>query len=277
MTSNETWRAVEGLLPPGGRLRLKPLEHKAAGASFVEFARAALEGDVAAGKMGALSVALLESDAVLRALSEPSLSSLEEAAALARAAVRLDERIDARLLTSLTAASVDWPRDVPMARAGRALEMIDLISDCRRLVMPLIKFTKIPDPKIRSKAVKLIARASQNGGWVESVLSDPDPRVRSNLIEGLVRQMGRGAEQLLRRAARDAHHRVSTTSLLALAQFGDEPAREELQKLAADPREMHRRAAEWALGKLAEAAAPSYKSPAIEAAANESAKSNPLD
>jgi HEAT repeat protein len=219
-----------------------------------------LIADAAAGTRTAESVALLQSEALPRIVSDPALSSSEDAAAIAKAATAFDPRFDTTLLTSLSSASANWPGGVSPPRAMRVLEILEQISDCRRLLMPLVKFLKIPDPKVRSKAVKLIARASQNGGWFDSILADADPRVRANLIEGLLAQMGRRAEPILRRAARDPHHRVAAIALFGLAQLGDPLGLKELVQMSTDPREPHRKAALRALAKLEEAT-PSSAAP----------------
>jgi hypothetical protein len=250
-TSNHpSWDAVLALVSAGVRGRLRALAEGLDSVPFLSFVVAAVEADAAAGTAGAVSTTLLDSDVVVLVISRPEVSSWEEALRIATAAARLDARLDSRILNALTSASSDWPRDVSLAHVERALELIDRISDCRRLLPSLMKFVSVGDPKVRSKAVKLIARASQNRGWIESILSDPDRRVRSNLIEGLVAQIGRRAEPLLRRAARDSDHRVAVTALEALASFGDAESLERIQALAKDEREMWRRAAQWALAKL---------------------------
>lgn len=248
--THPSWDAVLALVSPGVRGRLRALADGLDSVPFLSFVVGALEADAAAGKAGAVSTTLLDSDVVVVVISRPEVSSWEEALRIATAAAQLDRRLDSRILNALTAASSDWPRDVSLVHVERALELIDRISDCRRLLPSLMKFVSVGDPKVRSKAVKLIARASQNHGWIESILSDPDRRVRSNLIEGLVAQIGRRAEPLLRRAALDSDHRVAVTALEALASFGDAESLDRIQALAKDGREMWRRAAHWALGKL---------------------------
>lgn len=198
-------------------------------------------------KPGALITALLENGVVATAISNPAVMSLDQAIRLARAAMRLDRRLDIKILRHLTGR----PHDAPSQEMMRALKVIEAISDCRCLVIPLMKFVKLPQRHLRSKAVKLLARASRNGGWADSILNDSDPRVRSNLIEGVVEQLGQKAIPLLRKAATDSHHRVAITSLLALARFGDEPSRHILETMAVESSDWHQRAAAWALRQLA--------------------------
>lgn len=237
-------------MQPQARERIEALLGE--GPGLFDFTIAPLEEDAVEGKPSQLSSLLLASGLVLKAIMDPTALSSEEAARMARAAAQFDDRLDDKILTSLTGGVRAWPDDVPEAEMVRAMELIDAISDCRRLVIPLVKFMNLRQPHLRSKAVKLIARASRNPDWAELILSDGDPRVRANLIDGMASQTGPHVDDLLRRAARDPHHRVAVSALLALAMRGDESSRDEIQELASSGSPMHRRAAEWALGRLNE-------------------------
>jgi len=245
LNARRSWNTILALAPLAWRARLSALADQAGEVPFLEFALNALQNS-GPGKRDPLAAVLLESGVLVRVVSDPELTSIEEAMALTKAAALVDDRIDAKLVTSLTSQT----NDLPKPRAVRTLELVDAISDCKRLVAPLMRFAKIPDAKIRSKAVKLMARASQNNGWVESILSDPDARVRGNLVEGLFRQLGKRAEPLLRRATQDPHNRVAVTALLALAQLGDQPSRDELERLKMEGDDYFRPAAAWAIAQL---------------------------
>jgi hypothetical protein len=216
---------------------------------FLSFVLEAVERDAAIGHVSPASGPLMDSGLVIHALSEPPFLELADAIRLAKAAVKLDYRLDDKLLNRLTGSS-RWPAGVPKAECVRVLEIIDAISDCQRLVLPLMRFLKLPPHQLRSKAVKLIARARRNPGWAESILADPDPRVRSNLIDGLAQQRGEQIDILLRKGAADPHHRVSIAALLQLCQRGDQPSCEKIRRLAREGDPPNRRAAEWALTKI---------------------------
>ena len=242
---NESWTSVLALAPHTAKGRLRAIVPDDQEIPFLEFALKLAECGAAAEPTGRALSILMETGVIIRTITDPALSGPAEALRLARACMRLDRGLDVKILQSIAAAT-------ELATVMRALELIDAISDCRRLVMPLLKFARIADARIRSKAVKLMARASQNGAWLESILVDPDPRVRANMIEGLWAQLGPAVEPLLRRAARDSHHRVATTALLCLAKLGDQASLKRLEELTGDGREMHARAASWALAKLKE-------------------------
>jgi len=242
---NDSWNAVLAITPPVARARIGDLCPVDSAGSFLDFAIEAADSDAAAGKSGPASALLLETGVAVQFITKPDLCPLEKAAKLAGAWSRFEATLDVKIIHAVAGS-------VEPDRVMRALELIDAISNCRRLVIPLLKFARASDTRIRSKALKLMARASQNGAWMDSILSDKDPRVRSNVIEGLFAQMGKDAEPLLRRAAKDPHHRVCTTALLCLAQLGDASSRSKLEDLTGDGREMHARAANWAPAKLNE-------------------------
>jgi len=229
---------VENEIPPGDR------------PPFLEFLLKPLEADCATGRPTTLSRALLDSGLVVHAIVSPGILSAPDAIRVARAAIKLDLPLDAKLLVHLTRADRVWPEGVPEAEIARVFEVIDAVSDCRRLIMPLMKFLKLPQKHLRSKVVKLIARASQNPGWADMLLADPDPRVRSNLIEGLATQSGPAITEILQRASKDPHHRVSVTAMLELCRRNHSSSCDEIRRIAVEGDEPYRLAAEWALRQL---------------------------
>lgn len=256
LSSDEIWQALLGALSRHARARVEALlgSGEMLGTRelppFFPFVVEAIEKDAPSGRPGPASSSLMETGLVASAVSDPRILALPDAVRLARAAAKLDDRLDDRLMTRLTGPPREWPRGVPESEIAHVLEVIDEISDCRRLVMPLMKFLKLPQKQLRSKAAKLIARASQNPDWAETILRDADPRVRSNLIDGIALQTGPQIEVLLRKAAADPHHRVAVTALLGLCRRGDQSSCERIGKLALEGDDVHRAAAEWALRQL---------------------------
>jgi|SRR5579883_70168 hypothetical protein len=215
---------------------------------------------------GPVAAALLQNGLVVSAISNPGVLSLNQAIELAQAASRLETGLDYKILSNTTNSSRNWPYDIPRREMMRVLQVIDATSDCQRLIILLMKFVRLGQPHLRSKAVKLLARASRNPVWADSILSDPDPRVRSNLIERLAEHLGTTAMSMLRSAAQDPHHRVAATALLQLARSGDSPSHERLQAMSADGDDLQKRAAAWALAKLAQSAQAATDGPEINPA-----------
>jgi hypothetical protein len=254
LSNDEIWQVLLSDLPRHACARVESLFESEERPPFFAFVVEAIEKDAAIGRAGR-SEPLMDAGLVARAVSDPEILSLPDAVRLARAAAKLDDRLDDKLLTRLTGPPRDWPGGVPETEIAQVLEVVDEISGCRRLVMPLMKFLKLPQKQLRSKAVKLIARASQNPDWAEMLLKDADPRVRANLIDGIALQNGPQIDILLRKAATDSHHRVAVTALLGLCQRGDQSSCERIQKLALEGDDAHRLAAEWALRQLDPASA----------------------
>jgi hypothetical protein len=251
LTNDATWRSLLGDLTPYNRARLEERFAADGFPPFFAYVIEAVEKDAEIGRISPVTSPLMES-VVPNALSTPSILSLPEAIRLGKAAAKLDDHLDAKLLNRLTDQQRKRSAELPEVEVSRVLEVIGEISDCRRLVMPLAKFLKLPQQHLRSKVVKLIARASQNPDWAETLLADADPRVRSNLIDGISLQSGAQIDSLLRKAATDPHHRVATTALLELWRRGDEASGVEIRKLEAEGSPAHRRAAEWALRQIAD-------------------------
>jgi hypothetical protein len=250
LSNENVWKELLHDLPPYARARVEALFPSGEVPPFLEFIVETVEKDAASGARKPASTPLMDTGVLAHALSDPEILTLPDAVRLARAAAKLDRRIDEKLLNRLTGSSRKWPDQVPESETARVLEVIDEVSDCRRLVMPLMKFLKLPQKHLRSKVVKLIARASQNSDWAEVLLTDTDPRVRANLIDGLAVQSGHQIDLLLRAAAKDPHHRVAMTALLGLCQRGDESSCAEIRRLALEGDASHRVAAAWALRRL---------------------------
>jgi hypothetical protein len=198
----------------------------------------------------------LDSILIVRAITTPALCPLPEALRLARAASRIDDRLDSKILRHLTGPDRRWPESASDNDVLHVLEVIDAISDGERLMLFLIQFTRSANPRLRSKAVKIIARACSSPNWATVILTDPDPRTRANLMEGLGSQTGPQIERLLRQGAADPDARVAVNALLALSKNGDAVSYETICRLAHDHRSTFRKAAEWALKQINPPASP---------------------
>jgi hypothetical protein len=192
----------------------------------------------------------LDSTLVVLVVTTPVLCPLPEALRLARAASGFDNRLDSKILLHLNTPARNWPESASESDILHVLEVIDAISDCERLMFFFMQFVKGPNLHLRSKAVKLIARASRNPSWASVILSDPDARTRANLMEGLGTQTGPQIETLLRQGATDPDPRVALNALLALSRNGDKESYETICRLAHDHRPEFQRAAEWALKQV---------------------------
>jgi hypothetical protein len=193
---------------------------------------------------------LLENDLLILALADPTAFPLNAAVQLARNLCRLEPRLDAKLLRHVM-PDPGSGREVPKEAIERVLEVLDQTSDASRLVPVLMKLQRLGDDRIRSKATLLLVRAHRNPDWLQSQLSNPDHRVRSNAIEGLLdTKPGDKELAMLWDASQERHHRVATTALVVLYRNGHaEAAGEGLMKLSTHPQPAFRAAAAWAMGR----------------------------
>jgi len=257
LQETDQWKTILNKLPTYARIRVESELPAGEHPPFADYVIGQIEADAASGQRTPRSATLLDSGLVLFAIADPRLLATSDAIRLALAAAKLDERLDAKLLMHHTRPERDWPQAVAETEIAHVLEILAAISDCRRLILPLMKFMKLPQKRLRSKVVKLIGRASQNSGWIDMLLSDTDPRVRANLVEGIGNQKGPAILEFLMRAAKDYHHRVSTTALLELSKRNVESAGAELHRLSVEGDEPYRNAAAWALRQLEQPAQPS--------------------
>ena len=166
-----------------------------------------------------------------------SLPHSEAVAAFRRLYAR-DPAVDARLL--------QFMKDGAQADVPRILKILASVSDGKRLVQGLLQYLTHPEPCVRAEAAFLIARGQPNPARVIRMLEDPDPRVRSNVVEGFSTWNRNVA--LLNGPLRDPHHRVVCNALVALFALDWRRARLLLEHLLQHEDWKFRAAATWATG-----------------------------
>lgn len=216
MSSNaETWKsALSGCLPSVGR-QLEVWLNLDKPPDLCEFLLASLQQE-----NGYRADFLLESHFVARALLEPGVLTEGQALEVMTVVMAQDPLFDMKLLQRLQAQRT-WPSEVPYHEIQRCLNLIDEAPDPARLSVTLLKFSRHPDPRVESKAAKLLGRHLFNMDRIEALSQSPDDRVRANLIEGIGRR--KDLEPflwLVERAAQDPSYRVSTMGHAILARRG---------------------------------------------------------
>ncbi|MBS1823810.1 MAG: HEAT repeat domain-containing protein [Acidobacteria bacterium] len=192
---------------------------------------------------------MLENDLLVTALADPHAFTLQSATTLARNLYRMDPQLDARMLKLVLKDDALDRDEIDLDALERVLEVIDAVSDGKRLVPLLMKLQRHEDARIRSKVALLLVRSHRNADWFAQQLNNEDPRIRANAIEGLLEtQPGEKELSLLWNAANDHHHRVATTALLVLIKNGHAKASTQLSFLASSTSELTRAAAAWAMG-----------------------------
>jgi HEAT repeat protein len=141
-------------------------------------------------------------------------------------------------------------QNVDIVRAKRVLAIVNELPASRRILLPLMNLLHSPDPKVRSKAVSLYGRISQDAGWVRKQLDEGDARVRANAVESLWGTDSTSARAVLQEASRDQHHRVAANALVGLHRIGADDVAAALQEMALAQEPMGRAAAAFAMGQI---------------------------
>lgn len=216
---------------------------------------------------------LLDGKVVLYVTSCQELLTDEQAVELANIALKSDEMFDTKLLRRMLDKRL-WPEEVPLDEVMRTLVVVESLPTAGRLAMMLLRFSKHPHPWIQSKVAKILGRCLESAEVVEDLFSNPDPRVRANLIEGVsLRERQPSFLPLVDKACRDQHHRVSSIALALRTRWGHETSRALIRMRSKSRDEVVRKSAEIAFSKFGEAAviaAPAEAAPA-EAAPDDAA------
>ncbi|MBZ5617856.1 MAG: HEAT repeat domain-containing protein [Acidobacteriia bacterium] len=173
----------------------------------------------------------------------------ERALAVAQAAAKAGVMVDVMLAKHLSEQAPSIGDGACPADLQRSMDILAEISDGTRILPCLMALARQTNPALVSKAVLMIGRLNRNVKWVLNRLSDSDPRVRANAIEGLWGVDTEEARRLLRSAASDANNRVAGNALFALYQLGDCWAIPELLKMANHESGRFRVTAAWAMGE----------------------------
>lgn len=203
----------------------------------------------------AVSDWLARSGAYLPTLLNPEFLAISDARRAAAICRRHDPKFLARLQQILTEKH---PR-IPVIL--HALSIVSAFEEADMLLPLLRTLSHHESEHVRSNAAKTLCKLRPNRTLVERQLHSPDARTRANAIEGLWRLKTKEAEEILRSAATDEHHRVAVNALVGLYYQGDEEALDRLVEFSRHQSALHRAAAVWAFGQLGDSRAI----PALEA------------
>lgn len=191
---------------------------------------------------------LLRDTSFLSKLSDPDLFSLPEATEIAKRVQKLDPSFDVRIVKQITSAASNADQ-LEAATAERLLELMSAFSDLSRILPVLAELLKHPSPRIRSKAVLLIGRASANAKLAESHLKEADKRVRANAIEALWGNSSNEARSILSAAASDSNNRVAANAALGLYKLDETYSIAIILDMAENPSPIFRLSAVWTMSE----------------------------
>jgi len=206
-----------------------------------------LKNDVDSRAAQYLVALLVHSNLLFRAVCDPTLG-LERAMELARRAQDGDSKVDINLARALADADTADSGIAP-GMAERLLEIIDRISDGKRILPSLMRMLRNDNPFLRSKVVLMIGRSGRSINWLEKRLQETDTRVRANAIEAMWGIDAPEARELLQWAVRDSNNRVVGNALVGLYRLGEISPLAELVKMANHGSPPFRCTAAWVMGE----------------------------
>ncbi|MGA2272834.1 MAG: HEAT repeat domain-containing protein [Bryobacteraceae bacterium] len=191
---------------------------------------------------------LVSNDLLEPLLCEPSLR-VEQAAVAVRMAIQLDHMVELSLARHLAEGVTAGTHPLLAANASRLLDILSRVSDGTRILPSLSRLLHSTDAGLRSKAALIMGRSNHSAVWVQSHMSDADPRLRANAIEGLWGVETEEARDLMLASLRDASNRVVGNALYGLYAMGESASLAETIKLAAHPAAVFRATAAWVMGE----------------------------
>lgn len=194
-------------------------------------------------------VGLLVANDVLEPILCESLLPIEKAAAAVRIAIQIDPMVETGLARHVADAVTAGTHPRLAANASRLLDVLARVSDGTRILPSLSRLLHSSDVGLRSKAALMMGRSNRSAVWVQSHMSDTDPRLRANAIEGLWGVDTDEAHELMLSALRDANNRVVGNALYGLYSMGDSASLAETVKLTAHPVAVFRATAAWVMGE----------------------------
>ena len=173
--------------------------------------------------------------------------------AAGRALLKVMPDLPARLGRKLAAGG--GPGAGPVNDRLKALRMVAELDLAKQTGAALVRLCVDPSPRVRSKAVALLAEvpAASLDSLVERLLNDPDARVRANAVEVLEGRQAPGkagtpgfVPTLIARA-RSGSNRERANAIRALHRLRMDDVADALNQMLNDPRVEHRISALWAV------------------------------
>ncbi len=190
---------------------------------------------------------LVVNNLVLDCLAAPSLTTAE-AAELARAAARVDPRLDILLAKRIGEEAASPSGRYSDADMARLLETLEQIGGGLRAAPALGPLLNHGNPRLRSKAALLVGRASQNAALAARQLASDDARVRANAVEALWGAESAHCRDIFHSAVLDPNCRVAGNAALGLYRLGDTAGVRALLNMAGHASPDFRSTAAWCMG-----------------------------
>jgi HEAT repeat protein len=196
---------------------------------------------------------LLKQPQLLKLLADPERLDRVGAVRLFRQLVPFDRSLDVRMARCLPNRHGSSDIRLELPSCERALDVLDEVSEGRRLVPILGHLIDHPLGRIASKATLLIGRRVQSVTWAKRFLGDDQtPRNRANAIEALWGLNSPDARELFWEHSSDQNNRVTGNAVFGLHVLGDEKAAPAVRRMARRLEAEFRWTSAWLMGKMAQ-------------------------
>lgn len=193
-----------------------------------------------------LAQLLVRSAGLVPWLADPAWCDTERAIAAAKALQEAGISLEVRLDSILEAHLQDY-RGGPIV--NRVLDLYVALNWITHALPLRLDLTAHPDPRVRSKAAYVLARAKKDTTGVAKLLVGAEPRVQANAVEALWDAPGNDVMSVFTAAARSPHARVAANGLLGMYRRGALESVAELFRMARNDDEGRRASAIWAIGQ----------------------------
>ncbi len=211
-----------------------------------------LEGSGTSDAYRTLTLLMMRHGELFELVANPALSSRDRAIRLMKRMMAFDRSLDISLARRLPGRDgVRHQEEFEGVQAARVLDVLDEVSDGRRLVPILSHLVNSEDPKIAAKATLFVGRRVQSVEWATKQLSQRDPRSRSSAVEAIWGLGSPAAIRLLESCVADVDNRVAGNAVMGLHILQQPGVAEMLQSMAASEQAGFRSTAAWVMGQVA--------------------------
>ncbi|MGA3028807.1 MAG: HEAT repeat domain-containing protein [Bryobacteraceae bacterium] len=221
--------------------------------NFLESALPLLRAPSASMGFQYLLTLLTSSGCAVPLLSDPTLLTVAQAAAVARQLGALDPLFCTKLARALPEEPSGSGDSRLSPLVARLIELIGALQEGRQPLPVAVALLRHPNRHVRSKAALVIGRVRRSYAWVDQRLSDPDPRVRANAVESLWDNSTEGARAIFLAAIADTDNRVAGNAIVGLYRLGDAASIGLAAALGTSPDPRRRATGAWIMGRTGDA------------------------
>ncbi len=192
---------------------------------------------------------LVQNGLLIDDICKPAFFSKELSIALARRIAQIEPKLDIRLARLLPNRDGAGGSEVKGEAAERLLDLLEATSTGARLVPLITPLMSCPDPRLRARVALMIGRRLQNVRSTETMLNEPDTRVRANAVESLWGSDTPSARALMQQALKDTNQRVVANAMYGLYRLQDQGIIPNILSMALHEIPAFRVSAAWTMGE----------------------------